>query len=258
MSEKVPEPPAKKPEQEPLGELGEIVKEEWWLFKVPEVFGAKWAKLPDGTNMGTANLKKRPIQALQATISLNEYAADLGSQLKLSATPPGGGQWLVMSETAPGDKKSTWKVEGEIKQKGAIIDDQNYLKISKDRFSRIEEEAKQVRVEGLERALIRAAPVVMTNAYKKVVDADKSKDRRERMEKGKLVTILHSCFERQARWPLKDLIEATQQPQEFLKEVLAEIADFNKRGAFKGLYERKAFYGGERESDPVEDPAVNE
>ncbi|GAQ90045.1 Transcription initiation factor IIF beta subunit [Klebsormidium nitens] len=78
--------------------------------------------------------------------------------------------------------------------------------------------------------------------------AKKSDTRRARdLSTDDLRDLLFSLFERKQRWTLKDLVAETRQPHSFLKEVLNDVAVYNKRGEFQGSYELKADF------KPVED-----
>lgn len=46
----------------------------------------------------------------------------------------------------------------------------------------------------------------------------------------------------QARWSFKQLVEETDQPAQWLKQVLEEVAIFNQRGPNAKLYELKREY----------------
>jgi len=62
-------------------------------------------------------------------------------------------------------------------------------------------------------------------------------EKRERMDKSELQRIVMAHFERQEFWSLKALTEVTNQPQEYLKNVLLEFCTYNKRGRNKNMYE---------------------
>eukprot|EP01098_Paradermamoeba_levis_P006473 TRINITY_DN2682_c0_g1_i2.p1 TRINITY_DN2682_c0_g1~~TRINITY_DN2682_c0_g1_i2.p1 ORF type:complete len:316 (-),score=121.13 TRINITY_DN2682_c0_g1_i2:161-1108(-) len=67
-------------------------------------------------------------------------------------------------------------------------------------------------------------------------------DKRERMKKDDLMDLIFSIFEREPYWSLKSLVNETNQPQAYLKEVLGELCIFNKKGPNKSLYELKPEY----------------
>ena len=72
-------------------------------------------------------------------------------------------------------------------------------------------------------------------------------ERHERLPKERVVTLLFACFGEKPHWSLRELIERTDQPAAYLKEILAEIAFYHERGPAHGLYELNAdFTGGMR------------
>ena len=74
-------------------------------------------------------------------------------------------------------------------------------------------------------------------------------ERRERLPKADLLDIIFSAFEDMERYTLKALTERTQQPQAWLKEVLAEVCIMHKRGPLTGLYELKPEYNTKKGKD---------
>jgi len=67
-------------------------------------------------------------------------------------------------------------------------------------------------------------------------------DRRERKPKEQLMDLLFRTFEEQDHFDLRALVERTDQPMQYLKEILSEICIYNKRGKYKSLYELKPQY----------------
>ena len=67
-------------------------------------------------------------------------------------------------------------------------------------------------------------------------------EKRERLPRQEVMDMLFRAFERMPHWNFKGLLEQTQQPTVYLKEILAEIAVYNKRGPYKNLYELKPEY----------------
>jgi transcription initiation factor TFIIF subunit beta len=72
-----------------------------------------------------------------------------------------------------------------------------------------------------------------------VKTAEGKRTRRDRRE---LEEIVFNLFERRPNWALKQLVEETDQPVAFLKEVLNDLCIYNKRGANQGTYELKPEY----------------
>jgi transcription initiation factor TFIIF subunit beta len=57
-----------------------------------------------------------------------------------------------------------------------------------------------------------------------------------------LLDMIFSAFEDTPQYNLKSLTQRTNQPQAWLKEVLADVCTLHKRGPLSGLYELKPEY----------------
>ncbi|KAH6909338.1 transcription initiation factor IIF, beta subunit [Coprinopsis sp. MPI-PUGE-AT-0042] len=60
-----------------------------------------------------------------------------------------------------------------------------------------------------------------------------------RIPKNELFDMILAFFDEQPRWSLKVLRERCQQPEVYLKEVLAEVALLNRSGEYCGMWELK-------------------
>lgn len=66
--------------------------------------------------------------------------------------------------------------------------------------------------------------------------------RKERLPREEVMDMLFRAFERIPHWQFKNLVDHTQQPATYLKEILGEIAIYNTRGPYKNLYELRPEY----------------
>lgn len=73
--------------------------------------------------------------------------------------------------------------------------------------------------------------------------------KRTRRDRGELEGIMFNLFEGQPNWTLKQLVQKTDQPAQFLKEILNELCVYNKRGSNQGTYELKPEYKKAGEDD---------
>lgn len=69
-----------------------------------------------------------------------------------------------------------------------------------------------------------------------------------RISRADLIDILHSCFDEYQYWPMKALKARTKQPEQFLKEVLGDIAHLVKSGSFASTWQRQAIFDKERDT----------
>ena len=63
-----------------------------------------------------------------------------------------------------------------------------------------------------------------------------------RMPRNQLLDQLFALFRETPHWGIRPLREKTQQPEAYLKEVLAEIAFLHKSGEHNGLWELKEVF----------------
>ncbi|RCV27562.1 hypothetical protein SETIT_5G334400v2 [Setaria italica] len=66
--------------------------------------------------------------------------------------------------------------------------------------------------------------------------------KRTRRDRKEMENILFKLFERQPNWSLKQLMQETDQPEQFLKEILNDLCVYNKRGPNQGTHELKPEY----------------
>uniref|UniRef100_A0ACD5WJN5 Uncharacterized protein n=1 Tax=Avena sativa TaxID=4498 RepID=A0ACD5WJN5_AVESA len=66
--------------------------------------------------------------------------------------------------------------------------------------------------------------------------------KRTRRDRKDLENILFKLFERQPNWSLKHLLQETDQPEQFLKEIMNDLCVYNKRGPNQGTHELKPEY----------------
>ncbi|GJM92990.1 hypothetical protein PR202_ga09500 [Eleusine coracana subsp. coracana] len=77
---------------------------------------------------------------------------------------------------------------------------------------------------------------------KKTLPAKPSDMKRTRRDRTEMENILFKLFERQPNWSLKQLMQETDQPEQFLKEILNDLCVYNKRGPNQGTHELKPEY----------------
>ncbi|KAK2979270.1 hypothetical protein RJ640_021970 [Escallonia rubra] len=77
---------------------------------------------------------------------------------------------------------------------------------------------------------------------KKKLPAKGSDMKRTRRDRGEMEEIMFKLFERQSNWTLKQLLHETDQPEQFLKDLLKNLCLYNNKGANQGTYELKLEY----------------
>ncbi|TRM69298.1 transcription initiation factor IIF, beta subunit-domain-containing protein [Schizophyllum amplum] len=69
-------------------------------------------------------------------------------------------------------------------------------------------------------------------------------ERMARMPRNELLDALFGLFKQQPYWGVKPLRERTQQPEAYLKEVLADVATLHRSGDNNGMWELKPMFAG--------------
>ncbi|CAK9152237.1 unnamed protein product [Ilex paraguariensis] len=77
---------------------------------------------------------------------------------------------------------------------------------------------------------------------KKKMPVKGSDMKRTRRDRDEMEGIMFKLFERQSNWTLKQLIHETDQPEQFLKDILKVLCVYNNKGANQGTYEIKPEY----------------
>lgn len=78
--------------------------------------------------------------------------------------------------------------------------------------------------------------------------AKSQQNKAARISRAELIDILHSCFDEYQYWPMKALKTRTKQPEQYLKEVLGDIAHLVKSGSFASTWQRQAIFDKERDT----------
>ncbi|CAL1374326.1 unnamed protein product [Linum trigynum] len=134
---------------------------------------------------------------------------------------------------------------------------ENYGKLCRERTKKCMTRNRQIQVIDNDKGThMRPMPGMMTTSFtvheKKKPPAKASETKRTRRDRGEMEDIMFKLFERQPNWTLRQLIQETDQPELFLKDILKELCVYNNKGSNQGSYELKPEY--KKSSDP--DPAT--
>eukprot|EP00252_Welwitschia_mirabilis_P020598 TRINITY_DN5080_c0_g2_i1.p1 TRINITY_DN5080_c0_g2~~TRINITY_DN5080_c0_g2_i1.p1 ORF type:complete len:295 (+),score=76.29 TRINITY_DN5080_c0_g2_i1:197-1081(+) len=155
----------------------------------------------------------------------------------------------VFSETAHGKVAVDGKVEHKFDMTPHSQNLEDYRKLCRERTSKCNYKTRKVQVLDTERGGFYPMQGMMDFSLiapkdKKVSSvAMKAQEmKRTRMDRRELENILFKLFEEQSNWTLKQLVTKTDQPEQFLKEILSDLGIYNKRGSNHGTYELKPEY----------------
>ncbi|CAH9081616.1 unnamed protein product [Cuscuta europaea] len=155
----------------------------------------------------------------------------------------------IFSETNQGKVSIEGKVDHKFDMKPHTRNMEEYRKMCRERTNKSMVKNRQIQIIDNDRGVhMRSMPGMMgliasTSKEKKKATAVKGPEvKRTRRDRGELEDIMFKLFERQPNWTLKQLVQETDQPAQFLKEILNELSVYNKRGANQGTYELKPEY----------------
>ncbi|KAK4743135.1 hypothetical protein SAY87_001136 [Trapa incisa] len=125
---------------------------------------------------------------------------------------------------------------------------ENYGKLCRERTNKCMKKGRQIQViDHDNRNLIRPMPLMME---KKKTPVKVLEMKRTRKARGEMEEIMFKLFERQPNWTLRLLIQETDQPEQFLKDILKDLCVYNNKGAQQGTYELKPEYRSSNDDPP--------
>mmetsp|Transcript_1024 Transcript_1024/g.3752 ORF Transcript_1024/g.3752 Transcript_1024/m.3752 type:complete len:341 (-) Transcript_1024:68-1090(-) len=132
------------------------------------------------------------------------------------------------------------KVNLKLDMRPRSVDDVDYHRVSKERMIKAQTKTRVTQSS----SEMRFAPLPKARNLVRFTDAAvKAKtEKKERMEKKALENLVFTLFERQSYWSLKQLLLETNQPGDWLKQTLNEIAVLNRRGPNMGLWSLQDMY----------------
>ncbi|KAL7117392.1 hypothetical protein ACP275_03G069500 [Erythranthe tilingii] len=233
-----------------------------WLMKCPPVVSKAWKAAASSS----AAAESPPVA--KVVVSLDPLRPEEPSSLQFTMEMAGGEvvqmpkgfslnmfkdfvPMTVFSETNHGSVALEGKVEHKFDMKPHHQNIEEYRRMCRERTNKSMVKNRQIQVLDNDRGVhMRPMPGMMgmissTSKDKKKAAAPPIKGpdvKRTRRDRGELEDIMFKLFEKQTNWSLKQLVQETDQPAQFLKEILNELCVYNKRGANQGTYELKPEY----------------
>ncbi|KAI0582792.1 Transcription initiation factor IIF [Pyrenophora tritici-repentis] len=96
------------------------------------------------------------------------------------------------------------------------------------------------------------------NFIKPTTKAKSQQNKAARMARSDLIDVLHSLFDEYQYWPMKAIKQRTKQPEQYLKEVLGDIALLVKSGPFASNWKRQAVFENQRDISKQAEAAAPE
>mmetsp|Transcript_7824 Transcript_7824/g.20201 ORF Transcript_7824/g.20201 Transcript_7824/m.20201 type:complete len:259 (-) Transcript_7824:234-1010(-) len=241
-----------------------------WLVKVPKFLAARWAKAAEeggpGAVLGAMSASGGAGSLQQvAPVSFKLPAAaaaaeGLPAEYQVVALSGGGqGDTHVFSNS---EEDGHCSITGKVAQRfefrpqrnmeaknawetkwGKVDIDPKYCKLSRARYETATHKTRKMQTIDDPRGRMVHLPKYSGKRPSEAPRGQRPSDlKRVRMDKDSLEKLLFRCFERKPFWGFSELVEETDQPSVWLKEVLLEVAVLNKSGDNKMKYQLKPEY----------------
>ncbi|XP_019156719.1 PREDICTED: transcription initiation factor IIF subunit beta-like isoform X2 [Ipomoea nil] len=155
----------------------------------------------------------------------------------------------IFSESNQAKVAMEGRIEHKFDMKPHTRNMEEYRKMCRERTNKSMVKNRQIQIIDNDRGVhMRSMPGMLgliassSKEKKKAAPVKGPEVKRTRRDRGELEDIMFKLFERQPNWTLKQLVQETDQPAQFLKEILNELCVYNKRGANQGTYELKPEY----------------
>ncbi|KAD1462629.1 hypothetical protein R6Q59_029083 [Mikania micrantha] len=227
-----------------------------WLMKCPVVVAKSWNSIPPDSQQNLAKvvvsldpLRPEDPSSLQFSMEMaGSETVNLPKSYALNMfkdfVPMG-----VFSEANQGRVAAEGKVEHKFDMQPNKTNMEEYSRMCRERTNKSMIKNRQIQVIDNDRGLhMRPMPgmvgLIASNSKekRKAAPVKGPEVKRTRRDRGELEDIMFKLFERQPNWALKQLVIETDQPAQFLKEILNELCVYNKRGTNQGTYELKPEY----------------
>ncbi|KAG2601050.1 general transcription factor IIF subunit 2-like [Panicum virgatum] len=242
-----------------------------WLMKCPTVVSRAWqeaaaAAATSNQETGGASPNPNPVVA-KVVLSLDPLRDEQPTKFKMemaqtnnSNTPKSYSlnmyndfvPMCIFSESNQGKYACEGKVENKFDMKPHSENLAEYGKLCRERTTKCMAKPRRVEVLADDHGsrmrpmpgMVGLMPSSATNAKekKKPVPPRSFETKRTRRGRTEMENILFKLFERQPNWSLKQLMQETDQPEQFLKEILNDLCVYNKRGPNQGTHELKPEY----------------
>eukprot|EP00741_Cyanophora_paradoxa_P020184 tig00000219_g19483.t1 len=226
-----------------------------WLVKIPNFLADSWAQcsqsdlelgrvkmIPDGEGRPPKMrliLKNPPSQERQVLESFAKFPKEYDLQL-LSAE--GSDALQILSTTREEGGGVSHAIEGTVDQR-LDVKPQNtpeYRALCRERQLKSTTHLRQVKtIDAIEHKRTAFVKPISAAMAKKMRQEKAYAAKRERVSKDEAINRILSAFESQPAMNIKDLSEKTDQPMNYLKEIMKDVCVNIRTGPNRGLYELK-------------------
>ncbi|XP_042503915.1 general transcription factor IIF subunit 2-like [Macadamia integrifolia] len=235
-----------------------------WLMKFPPVVSRSWKSSTDSTRpLAKVVISVDPLRSSddnsspQFTMELNGSESGNAPKCYSLNMSEDFVPMCVFSQTSQGKVSVEGKVLNKFDMKPHNEHIGDYGKLCRERTNKYMTKARQVQVIDDNRGVhMRPMPGLVgllpsgAKDKKKTVPVKGSEMKRTRRDRGEMEDIMFKLFERQPNWTLRQLIQETDQPEQFVKDLLKDLCVYNNKGTNQGSYELKPEYKRAGEAGP--------
>eukprot|EP00158_Paraphelidium_tribonemae_P001651 Partr_v1_DN24656_c0_g1_i2_m59796 putative factor iif len=225
-----------------------------WLVKVPSFLAEKWRSAGPRAQLGSVTIGKNEENSSGTpSVSLSllpEHALNSGGSdqvpqnysVKFIAKPE---NVFVFSQDGP---QHAHEIDGTVQYEfhATPVIDENYRNIMRMRRQAAEKPQRTtqfVEAKGNVQGVSQVTKSFLASTSLAIPPSNRKRKaedfRRDRMPKEDLIEIVFKAFSRQEYWSLKEMVEYTNQPVAFMKEILGETCVYIARGPYKTKYQLK-------------------
>ncbi|CAH0386332.1 unnamed protein product [Bemisia tabaci] len=230
-----------------------------WLVKVPKYIANRWEKAPGNIEVGKLKIAKTSVPGgkTQVTLNLSESVMLLAEpgekpiprQHRLDVSQVTRQTLGVFSHYTPKPDSDaivpeTEKLvlEGRISQKLECrpYADTTYMKLKVESIRKAMEPTRKVM--RLDRVVQNYKPVSNHKNNIEYMEKKKAEGKKARDDKESVMEMLFAAFEKHQFYNLKDLVQITKQPPNYLKEILNDIGNYSIKAPHRCMWELKPEY----------------
>ncbi|KAK3135126.1 hypothetical protein QOZ80_5BG0414900 [Eleusine coracana subsp. coracana] len=233
-----------------------------WLMKCPPVVSRAWNAASASSSDGGASPNPVVAKVVLSLDLLSSEEPSLQFKMELAQTNTGNTPksyslnmfqdfvpMCVFSESNQGKLSCEGKVEHKFDMEPHSDNLVNYGKLCRERTQKSMVKARQVQVLDKDHGMsMRPMPGMVglmpsgSKEKKRPAPTKPSDVKRTRRDRTEMENIIFKLFEKQPNCALKALVQETDQPEQFLKEILNDLCVYNKRGPNQGTHELKPEY----------------
>jgi len=219
-----------------------------WLVKVPKHLAEKWLSAEGGQNVGKLAINKC---SSKITYTASNRIRNIGHQdeipadyeFKITKITEKDQALAVFSETPVENDKSSLTLEGKVVHKAdckPVFNEtyRNLKRRQRELANKPQRETKRINESDVQKY----KPINITKEERDEQMRKKSKGNKLRISKDELQNKLYELFEAHQYYSTKNLHAITQQPQNFLSEVLREMCEYGKSPEHPHMWELKEEY----------------